>query len=216
MTYITVSRAFHFLGSPESNDAACMVPESSDHVMGGPKPNGTQTFLTSDQCMGCHNATASLTPARPDLPSMLYYLNGSSPTNNPDTVNLSPNGEWRFSMMGLAGRDPIFFSQLNSEVTLHGNLTTQPGQGKAFVENLCLHCHGVMGQRQYQEDTGKLFTRDRMQDPNSIYGVLARDGISCTVCHRISAEGLRTKETYTGNLNVGPPDEMNGPLHDPR
>ncbi len=211
------SRLSHIplLGSPESNDAACMIPESSDHVVAGAKPNGPQTFLTSDQCTGCHNATASLTPARPDLPSMLYYLNGSSPTNNPQTVNLSPNGEWRFSMMGLAGRDPIFFSQLNSEVTLHGNLTTQPGQAKPFVENLCLHCHGVMGQRQYQEDTGKLFTRDQMQDPNSIYGALARDGISCTVCHRISAEGLGTTETYTGNFNLDPTNHINGPLHDP-
>ncbi len=193
----------------------CMVPESNDHVVAGPKPNGPQTFLTSDQCTSCHNATATLSPARSDLPSMLYYLNGSSPPNNPQTVNLSPNGEWRFSMMGLAGRDPIFFSQLNSEVALHGNLTTQPGQAKAYVENLCLHCHGVMGQRQYHEDTGKLFTRDQMQDPNSTYGALARDGISCTVCHRIAAEGLGTKETYTGNFKLSPPEHIDGPFKDP-
>ena len=30
-------------------------------------------------------------------------------------VNLSPYGEWRASPMGLAGRDPIFFAQLQSE-----------------------------------------------------------------------------------------------------
>ena len=200
-------------GSPESNDKACMVPESSDHVVAGPKPDGPQTFLTSDQCTSCHNATATLTPPRSDAPSMLYYLDGSSPTKNPKSVNLSAYGEWRFSMMGLAGRDPIFFSQLNSETTLHSNLKTEPG--KPFIENLCLHCHGVMGQRQFHSDTGKLFTRDQLQDPNSPYGALARDGISCTLCHRISAEGLGTKETYTGNFHVGPAEHMNGPFENP-
>ncbi len=198
-----------------ASDAACMVPESSDHVVAGPQPEGPKTFLTSDQCTGCHNATGTLSPARPDLPSMLFYLNGSSPSHDPQSVNLSPNGEWRFSMMGLAGRDPIFFSQLNSETTLHGNLKLNDVPAKPFVENLCLHCHGVMGQRQFFEDTGQLFTRAQLQDPTSIYGALGRDGISCTVCHRIAAAGLGTKSTYTGNFKVGPPDHMNGPFDDP-
>jgi hypothetical protein len=94
---------------------------------------------------------------------MLYYLNGSSPEHDPKTVNLSPNGEWRFSMMGLAGRDPIFFSQLNSETTLHDNLKLGPTPAKPFVENLCLHCHGVMGQRQFERDEHQLFTRKEMR-----------------------------------------------------
>jgi hypothetical protein len=199
----------------ESNDAACLVPESSDHVVAGSPPDGPRTFLTSDQCTGCHNATGTLSPARADLPSMLYYLNGSSPTHDPKTVNLSPNGEWRFSMMGLAGRDPIFFSQLNSETTIHSNLKLNDTPAKPFVENLCLHCHGVMGQRQFEHDTGKLFTRAQMQDPDSLYGALARDGISCTVCHRIEPEGLGTKATYTGNFRVGAPDHVYGPFKDP-
>ena len=200
-------------GSPELNDKACMVPESSDHVVAMAKPGGPQTFLTSDQCTSCHNATATLTPPRSDAPNMLYYLDHSSPIKDPKSVNLSPYGEWRFSMMGLAGRDPIFFSQLNSETTLHANLRTEPG--KPFVENLCLHCHGVMGQRQYHADTGKLFTRGQLQDPNSPYGALARDGISCTLCHRITAEGLGRKETYTGNFHIGPAEQMNGPFDNP-
>ncbi|MGI9073508.1 MAG: hypothetical protein ACR2JB_19855 [Bryobacteraceae bacterium] len=203
------------VGVTQSNDSACLVPESSDHVVAGSQPHGPQTFLTSDQCTGCHNATGTLSPARSDLPSMLYYLNGSSPTHDPKTVNLSPNGEWRFSMMGLAGRDPIFFSQLNSETTIHSNLKLNDTPAKPFVENLCLHCHGVMGQRQFEHDTGKLFTRAQMQDPDSVYGGLARDGISCTVCHRISAEGLGTKATYTGNFKVGAPNHIYGPFEDP-
>ena len=35
-------------------------------------------------------------------------------SSNP--VNVSPYGEWRWSPMGLAGRDPIFYAQLESEL----------------------------------------------------------------------------------------------------
>jgi len=194
-----------------ANGAACMVPEDKDHVVVPGKPTGPNKFVTSDQCASCHDASATLTPARSDLPSMLYYL---KTTPKPETVNLSISGEWRYSMMGLAGRDPIFFSQLNSEITLHGNIKNHPGQGKEFVQDLCLHCHGVMGQRQYHEDTGRFFTRDILQDPNSMYGALARDGISCALCHRISPEGLGTPGTFTGDFNLGPPDKMDGPYKD--
>lgn len=199
----------------QDNDKSCMVPESSDHVVAGKHPEGTDTFLTSDQCTGCHNATGTISPARADAPSMLHYLSGT-PTDDPKTVNLSPNGEWRFSMMGLAGRDPIFFSQLNSETTLHRNLKLGDTPPKPFVENLCLHCHGVMGQRQFTHDRkSELFTREMVDDPNSKYGALARDGISCTLCHRISADELGKPATYTGNFKVGKPDHMNGPFENP-
>ena len=57
-------------------------------------------------------------------------------------------------MMGLSGRDPIFFSQLNSENTLHPILEGHSGDAKPFVQDLCLSCHGVMGERQYKADTG--------------------------------------------------------------
>lgn len=193
-----------------TSNPACMVPESSDHVTAESKTEGVHRFVTSDQCTGCHNATATLSPARDNLPSMLYY---KSNTPNVATVNLSPNGEWRFSMMGLAGRDPIFFSQLNSEVTLHGNLSDQP-QPKEFVQDLCLHCHAVMGQRQYKLDHNQLFTRDHLNDPQSMYGALGREGISCTVCHRMSKTNLGEPASYTGNFSVDPATNIYGPYSD--
>ena len=197
-----------------ASDKSCMIPESSDHVVAESKASGVHKFVTSDQCTGCHNATGTLTPSRKDLPSMLFYKNDTP--DNVQTVNLSPNGEWRFSMMGLAGRDPVFFSQLNSEVTLHDNLKNQEGHSKEFVQDLCLRCHGVMGQRQFHLDNvGDYFTRNHMTDPDSQYGSLARDGISCAVCHRISADGLKTPDVYTGQFNLVPGDQMNGPFDHP-
>ncbi len=123
------------LGAQSQQSSSCMVAESYDHVVAGNKLVGPTHFVTSDQCTGCHNATATINPARQDSPSMLLYKKKTSALAGIETVNLSPNGEWRNSMMGLAGRDPIFFSQLNSETTLHGNLKTQ-AQPKAFVQDL--------------------------------------------------------------------------------
>ena len=84
-------------------------------------------------------------------------------------VNLSTYGEWRYSMMGLAGRDPIFFAQLDTESTVHSNLKASPISRVRSGYVSC--CHGVMGQRQYHLDKGNgprtLFTRDQLNDPNS-------------------------------------------------
>jgi hypothetical protein len=109
-----------------------MPPEVYDHVGAG--PDGAPLFVTSDQCVGCHAAGSTgmhfdMTLQQADQPA---YKN---------LLNLAPYGEWRSSPMGLAGRDPVFFAQLESEQTLH------PALGKV-VQDLCLHCHGVMGQRQ--------------------------------------------------------------------
>jgi hypothetical protein len=46
------------------------------------------------------------------------------------------------------------------------------------------------------------------------YGALARDGISCTVCHHIAATGLGQERSYTGNFVTGPAHEIFGPYED--
>ena len=68
-------------------------------------------FVTSSQCMGCHSASASV-PFGPTMwvtpaPRVAATKNG---------LNVSEYGEWRWSPMGLAGRDPVFFAQLGSEL----------------------------------------------------------------------------------------------------
>jgi len=201
----------------------CMVPESFDHVVPKSQAAGRQQFLTSDQCAGCHDATGTITgligndgQVRDDLPAMLYPnalhtcdRSGSQPTDC--KVNVSPNGEWRYSMMGLSGRDPIFLAQLETERTLHPRLNGQP-KAADFIDDTCLRCHGVMGERQYKLDTnGGLLTHTHLSDPNSPYGGLARDGVSCLDCHSISADGLGTEETYTGQFKTGPATELYGP-----
>ena len=190
----------------------CMVPETFDHVISSAKPVGPEEFLTSDQCSSCHDATGTLSPIRPDLPTMMF------PDATEPLANVSPYGEWRYSMMGLSGRDPIFFAQLDTETTLHANLQNHLGTAPEFIEDLCLHCHGVMGQRQFHIDNGSggFFTRPELNDTNSKYGALGRDGVSCTVCHHVSPDGLGTSSTFTGNFNVGPASEVYAQYSNPQ
>jgi hypothetical protein len=207
---------------------ARLPAETYDHVVSA--PGGPRQFLTSDQCMGCHDATYS-NAALPNMVLKEQHSNGSA-----QLINLSPYGEWRASPMGLAGRDPIFFSQLQSETNNLPMHTT-------CIENTCLHCHGVMGQRQLAIDSagqddqgcqelfaiapppevpfGSPFRRHMvtqwpgaLNDAEQQYGALARDGISCTVCHHITPTDLGQERSYTGNFVTGPAHEIYGPYAD--
>ncbi len=112
--------------------------ESFDHVV--PAAGGPQGFLTSSQCLGCHSASK-------ENMAFLFEEKLQPP------INLSPYTEWRASMMGLAGRDPIFHAQLESEKTMRPSQT-------AFFDNTCYRCHGVMGQRQLESDKDQPFRHE--------------------------------------------------------
>jgi hypothetical protein len=192
---------------------------------------GPGQFLTAAQCNACHNAT----PQSPLLPKMAFVEKEQTGRNSP-LRNLSPYGEWRVSPMGLSGRDPVFFSQLQSETNRLSELAD-------CIESTCLHCHGAMGARQFAMDTaggndtacddmfaiapppevpfGEPFRRAALQqwpgeEPSDLqrYGALARDGVSCTVCHHVAATDLGEERTFTGNFVTGPPDEVYGPYAD--
>lgn len=165
--------------------------ETYDHVVSGPK--GPEQFLTSDQCTGCHSASTF---------NMAFIT-----ATGRDTFNLSPYGEWRASLMGLAGRDPVFHAQRESEVRrfeMH----------RTMIDTTCYRCHGVMGQRQASID-GKVFRHDMVYttpgQPDAKYGALARDGISCMSCHQVSPIGVGDTSTFTGRFKVDPPGHVNGP-----
>ena len=203
-------------------------------------------FLTSDQCAGCHDAGGT----------GLQFSMTEPKKHTDQLINYSPYGTWRTSPMGLAGRDPIFFAQLASETqTFHPD-------SAGMIENICLGCHGIMGQRQFaidsKEATGNCdadFTRSMVSavpyppgNPtaeHANYGALARDGISCTSCHRMvqtdaqieaarnAAENGCVEErqdllnpaklglkgfarTVTGSFWVGAPDALRGPFEKPK
>jgi mono/diheme cytochrome c family protein len=191
-----------------------MPPEPLDDVVAPPaKPDAaadsakSPEFVTSAQCLGCHSGLSNSGFG----PSMVIL---------PD-VNVSPYGEWRWTPMGLAGRDPVFYSQLDSELAY---LTSQPPKQQEVV-NVCMNCHGAMGKKSFaaehpKEDFKVDFVYDT--DPSTVgfkYGGLARDGISCMVCHRMAAPkdsslSYFLEKKINGNFDLTPPDELNGPFKD--
>src|SRR6266571_1089078 len=161
-------------------------PETYDHVVAGHA--GAEEFITSDSCMSCHSGNAWFGS------KYVMILEGDS--KNP--VNVSPYGEWRWSPMGLAGRDPIFYSQLDSELAF---LKERPAEQQAVV-NTCFRCHGVMGKRQLDADRGydPASPNNKNPEPNFKldfvyntdlaskdfkYGALACDGVICAAFHHI-------------------------------
>ena len=172
--------------------------------------DSSSQWVTSDQCMGCHSGDN--TPYGPNMYVKKPFLGDSG-------VDISPWGEWRYSLMGLAGRDPIFHAQLESEsVYSKGSSELSP----AKIQNLCLKCHGAMGQRQFHLDfnQSKLFTHDKVFSKDK-YGALSRDGISCTVCHQMKDNtGQDIVSIASGKFETLPLENgqnvILGPYHDPK
>jgi hypothetical protein len=130
--------------------------------------------------------------------------------------------------MGLAGRDPVFGAQLDSELAYVSALPPPQNADLARgVTNLCFRCHGAMGKRQLDIDTpgGGDFKRQFLQltdrsNPDFLYGALARDGISCAVCHRAIPDRVSPgsppldyflSHSITGNFALSPPESIVAP-----
>ncbi len=198
-----------------------------------PSPNPNQ-FLTSDQCMGCHSGGT--------YGNVMIYTGTKQPDGSTPVMNVSPYGEWRWSPMGLAGRDPVFYAQLDSEIAfVKSFFKNDPAKVEEMIRtinNTCFRCHGVMGKRRLDDDHGgpgkgnferelvyaTYDTNPRSSDKSYIYGALARDGVSCMACHRI-VEDKPTKtdpdplvnflkNKITGNFTTGNPAELFGPFKD--
>ncbi|HEV8428301.1 MAG TPA: cytochrome P460 family protein [Pyrinomonadaceae bacterium] len=197
-----------------------------------PSPNPNQ-FLTSDQCMGCHSGGT--------YGNVMIYTGTKQKDGSTPVMNVSPFGEWRWSPMGLAGRDPVFYAQLESEIEFVKSFfkddPAKVAEKIKAINNTCFKCHGVMGKRRLDDDHGGPdkgnFESDMVNatyDSNPpannkyIYGALARDGVSCMACHRIVEDNpskpdpdpfvnfLKTR--ITGNFTTGNPAELFGPFQD--
>jgi hypothetical protein len=227
---------------PTWDDVSKMPSETYDNTwVGAGGPDASDTFLTASQCIGCHDAGST---------GLQFDMTKPNPHGD-DLLNMSPYATWRTSPMGLGGRDPIFFAQLASETqSFHPDVA-------GLVEDTCLGCHGILGQRQFHIDEHAKsnacppFTRamvdavpwpdDNPTAPHANYGMLARDGISCTSCHRmvfgekadavagepqnaciaerqafLNPDNSGFARTFTGSFFVGSPSELVGPFETPK
>ena len=201
----TFTARYRGLAAALNAEPVAMPPMTYDTVwVKAGTPTAASQFVTSDQCIGCHSAGTTGLQFDMTQPATASLL-----------LNISPYGTWRGSPMGLAGRDPVFFAQLASETqTFHRDYSPT-------VQDTCLGCHGIEGQRQFGIDTplqtnGKCepFARDTVNavpypvgDPVAKlaqYGALARDGISCAACHHmvLGADQTAPVENQPQNICV--------------
>ncbi|MGE3174124.1 MAG: hypothetical protein AB7O97_15965 [Planctomycetota bacterium] len=113
--------------------------------------------------------------------------------------DVSPHRLWRATMMANSFRDPYFRAQIEKESV-----------GYEAAQELCLRCHTPMAHHQrtmYDAPPPRLAD---VQDEE-----YAHDGVSCTVCHQISAEGLGEERTFSGQPVIGRKRRIFGPFADP-
>jgi mono/diheme cytochrome c family protein len=215
-------RTFTSIPGVSLSSVQTMPSETYDHMV-APAVGGQ--FISSSQCMPCHGGLNGPFGPTMFLPSPL------APPGAIAGANVSPYGEWRWSPMGLAGRDPVFYAQLDSELAYLETLPPPRNtQLTRDVRNTCLSCHGIMGKRQLDADTpgGGNFELEFLQltdrsNPHFKYGALARDGISCGVCHRVIPDQVPPgvppleyflRNSITGRFQIVAPDTIFGPFRD--
>ena len=194
--------------------------------------DGPGQFLTAAQCNACHNAT----PQSPLLPKMALVERsaaGASPLRN-----LSPYGEWRVSPMGLSGRDPIFFSQLQAETNHLPQLTDVHRDAPACTAMARWARVSSRSTRAGRSDAacddmfaippppevpfGQPLRRARAAAMAGVRGsgrAVLRRARRATASRAPSAttsprHDLGEERTYTGNFVTGPADEIYGPYED--
>ncbi|MBK7642894.1 MAG: hypothetical protein IPJ19_07560 [Planctomycetes bacterium] len=151
-----------------------------------PPPPRDPAFAQGNLCARCH----SVSPRA----SALYNRLGD---------DVSPHGLWRGTLMANSLRDPYFRAQFAREVELQPADEAQLGQ-------LCLRCHTPMAHHQARLDGVALAPIAQLDaDP------LARDGVSCTVCHQAQPENLGQPASFSGQLEIRPEHTIFGPYPDP-
>ena len=134
-------------------------------------------FTHSENCVACHNNLTT-----------------------PSGEDVSIGSTWRSSMMANAGRDPYWQASVRRETIDHASHT-------ADIQDECAACHMPMAQK-IARATGRLaevFAHLPIASADRTpLQALASDGVSCSVCHQISAEGLGTRESFNANFVLKP------------
>ena len=220
-----------------------MPSETYDNVWakGGPLTVASQ-YLTSDQCLGCHSAGGTGLQFDMTEPGTGRQAHQQFALRH---VERLADGARRAATRSFSP---------SSRARPRPSIQRRAKQ----IEDTCFGCHGIQGQRQaaidrrLQRQTAATFARTTVDatpyppdDPVSRlanYGALARDGVSCTACHRMvlgkdatarhghepqNACVLERQEalnpgltgfakSFTGSFLVGPPDKLYGPFQDPK
>jgi hypothetical protein len=142
-----------------------------------------QLFQASDRCMACHNGLAT-----------------------PSGEDISIGFAWRPSLMANSSRDPYWQAGVRRETIDHP-------AARDLIEDECSICHMPMA-RYLAKQAGRRgtifahlpFNIAREDDR------LAADGVSCALCHQISAMKLGTRESFVGGFVINSDRQAYGPF----
>jgi hypothetical protein len=125
--------------------------------------------------------------------------------------DISIGTDWRGSIMANSSRDPYWQASVRRETIEH------PAAAPA-IEDECAVCHMPMSRTQARTDgrRGKVFAHLPAGAGEAPEDLLAHDGVSCTMCHQITAHNFGTAASFTGGFLVDPARRGDGrPLFGP-
>ena len=139
-------------------------------------------FDTSHNCMACHNGLT--TSAGEDI---------------------SFGSGWRATMMANSSRDPYWQAAVRREALDHPAAAEE-------IEDECATCHMPMARTQAMANgrKGKVFAHLPVGSVDTGDARLAADGVSCTMCHQMTAERFGTRASFTGGFVVTTIDPPGG------
>jgi hypothetical protein len=108
--------------------------------------------------------------------------------------DISIGFDWRATMMANSARDPYWHAAVRREVLDHPD-------AQAAIEDTCSTCHMPMARFDAAAagGQGQVFANLATAAPQH---ALAADGVSCTVCHQISAERLGEHASFDGGFVI--------------
>jgi len=142
----------------------------------------TGAFTDATQCAnGCHISNGST----------IMFENGE---------DVSPNTQWRHSVMANSFNDPYWQAAVEDESATFPALS-------GFIENTCTKCHAPMGNTHAHHleltgDDSKLDSDGHYRFDTAKDEDISRAGISCTVCHQIDEGNLGSEDSFSGNFVI--------------
>lgn len=133
-----------------------------------------ELFQTSDRCFACHNTLS---------------------TSYGEDISIG--FAWRPTMMANSARDPYWQAGVRRESIDHP-------EAKSVIEDECSKCHMPMAryQAKFEKKEGEVFSHLEDLNSDDRMDELARDGVSCSLCHQITKDKLGTRESLVGGFVV--------------
>lgn len=149
----------------------------------------SERFITSSACAQCHLA---------DADGAMHDEAG---------LDISPVALWRSSMMAFAARDPLYLATVDEELLLASD--------KALVDTACTRCHAPASALEHERQ-GDHSSFAEIATGTDDLANLARDGVTCSMCHQIAASNLGDADSFGGGFKVGFDRAIFGPHEAPK